>query len=146
VQKTYEEIAEFDGQARQWLTRNEQNWKKENPEIKSAYPGTKFTYAVNRMLKRSQSALSKYREKAEEINVEHAATDADGILITDERTGQFKFKKDDFQKASKARLELLRSKVEIDPYHATEVPTLSDEEKDVFSDFVLNGANEIIPS
>lgn len=148
IKKTFEQISEFDNGARRILQRIEQEWKQSEENKNKNFPGTKFSYALNKMLKRSQSVMSHYREDVEELSIEHAAVDDKGILIVDER-GQFKYKPDELKKRNKKQYEKFRSQTEIEPHivKAESIPPeLRPEELDVLADFVIqagtNGADE----
>jgi hypothetical protein len=137
IKRSYQEIAQFDREARAYLVRREANWKNANPESKASPPASKFTYAVNRMLKRSQAVIQDYHEQIEEINIKYCSEDKDGNIATDER-GQFKFRREELLKRNKDQRELFKTKTEIEVYMATEVPDdLSQEDKDTFSGFVI---------
>lgn len=137
IQKTYREIGVFDSSARQYLAREEAKWRSANPENKSAQPVSKFTYAIQRMLKRSQSVLENWGEIVQDLNIKHASEDKDGNLDSDGR-GQFKFKRDELLKRNKEQRDLFGSQTEIEPYYATSVPEdLDPEDREIFIDFII---------
>ncbi len=137
IKRSYKDVAEFDQQARGYLARRDAKWRQENPESKVDPPTSKFVYAINRMLKRSQSILNDYREKVEDLNIKYCSEDEKGNVETDER-GQFKFKRDELISRNKDQRVLFKTQTEIEAYHATEVPDdLTQEEKDIFAGFVM---------
>lgn len=146
IHKSYREIGAFDREARGWLARREaefqSKWRAEKPDERKdqkppAAPGTKLTYAIARMLKRSQTILQRYQEKISDLEIEHASEDKDGNLAWDER-GNLKFKKEALLEKNKKQRELFDGKTEIEPYYATELPKdLSEEEREIFVDFVI---------
>src|SRR6266446_4768825 len=130
MRKTYQEIATFDGQARQWIA--------QHPEK------TKFSWAVNRVLKRSQAIVQDYREKAEDLTIKHCSVDDKGNILTDgiDQFGRerYKFTPDKLLKRNEEQRALFKTEVEIEPYIATEEPKeISEEDRELFEDFVLNG-------
>ena len=137
INRTYQEIAAFDQEARQWLANREAQWKQQEGNKDKAFPGTKFTWAVNRVLKRSQAVISDYQERVTELHIKHAAVDDKGVLDLDPR-GQFRFKPDELILKNQEQSKLFRSETQIEPYYATEVPDdLTESEKDLFADFVI---------
>jgi len=131
IKKTYQEIATFDGEARGWLAKNTEN--------------TKFSWAIKRVLKRTQAALQEYREKAEDITIEHCSVDGAGNIIIEEGRDplgrpmeRYKFTKEALQKRNDEQRTLFKKQVDIEPYVATDLPKdLSEEDKELFMDFVL---------
>lgn len=99
---------------------------------------TKFRYALERMEKRAAKVHELFIEKLADINIEHAATDKDGALLTDQNDG-FRFTKEGIRARNKARKELLEAAVELEPYIATEMPKaeLIEAEKEVCAGFVI---------
>lgn len=138
ITKTFEEIATFDAEARQLRARYENEWRKRDEKNKDRdFPGTKLTYAIDRMLKRAQSVLGHYQEKIKRITVENAAVDKDGVLLVDDRN-QFKFKPEGMKKRDEEQMKLFRSETTIEPYYCTAPPkTMRVSDADILMDFVL---------
>lgn len=99
---------------------------------------SKFTYALERMEKKASKAHEAFAEKMSDLNIEHAATDKDGTLLTD-GNGTFRFTKDGLRARNTAHKALLVAEVEIEPYYATEPPkeALTEVEKEVCAGFVI---------
>lgn len=98
---------------------------------------TKFRYALERMEKRALKVHETYAEGIAEANIENAATDKDGAILTDEK-GNFRYTKDGIRKRNQEHRALLEKAVEIEPYMATEVPDdLSAQAKQVCGGFVI---------
>lgn len=98
---------------------------------------TKFRYALERMEKRLGPQCEAYTEALADLQIEHAATDENQAILTDEK-GNFRYTKDGLRARHKAQKELVEKPVEIEPYLATEVPEdLGETEKIVASGFVM---------
>jgi hypothetical protein len=122
--KTYEEVFTFIQLGNAWLTRND---KKDS----------KFKYGLTKELKAAVALGNKYNEQIEDIDIDHCATDDKGVILRDEKN-ELRFTKDGIKARIKARRELFKSSVEIEPYFASDVPDdLTEFEKEVFAGFVL---------
>lgn len=98
---------------------------------------SKFNYALGRVLKRGVKLQAEYQERVEDINIDNCATDKDGVILRDDKGG-FRFTKEGEKARNKARGELFRSSVEIEPHHCAELPDdLTDSEREVFAGFVI---------
>src|SRR4029077_3506287 len=131
IKKTYQEIAAFDGEARAWLTKHPEN--------------TKVSWAVKRVLKRTQAVIQEYREKAEDITIEHCSVDDKGNIITEglDQFGRerYKFTPEKLLERNQEQRKLFKEKVDIEPYIATDIPPdITEEDRELFMDFVLNDA------
>lgn len=134
MKKTYREVNEFSAVATAYT-------------MQHADSDTKFKYALTRMLKQIRPLLEDLQERLSDLNVEFAATDRDeekndegreplGILLTDER-GQFRYTKKGLIARNKAHRAVMHEDVEIEPYYASDIPELTDSEREVFTGFVL---------
>lgn len=136
--KSYQEIFTFSNTANAWLA--------QNPTEDS-----RFAYALRKVLKRATSIATDYQEKVEDINIEHCATDDKGIILREPSTdprkteGEFRFSKEGLLERNRKRNELFKRSVEIEPHFATEIPTLSIDEQEVFLGFVLKEVVEEAP-
>lgn len=127
MQKSYGEMNQFIGAANAWLERNPNE--------------SKFSYAIKKVVKSCLKLLGEYQEQVEEISITHCAVDKDGVILRDERGG-FRYTKDELKKRNKKVNDLFKSAVEIEPYFATEIPKLTEEEREVFLGFVLKETQE----
>ena len=91
-----------------------------NKEIKD-----KLSYGMSRLIDRVNSVSKKYREQLDDINVEYAQTDKDGILLYDEK-GNYKYTKDGFKKRKAAIDELEGKTFDIEPYIVKDCPRIND--------------------
>lgn len=121
--KSYQDCFEFLNVAGQWLSKHEEE--------------SKFKYALAKVSRKLNKSREKYQESIEEINIEHCATDKDGVILRD-TNGQYKYTKDELIKRNRKMNELFHSEVEVEPHIASEIPEgLTDLEKEVFEGFVL---------
>lgn len=87
---------------------------------------TKLEYAIARSLPRLAKLNEALQEQLDAVNIEHAAVDANGVLII--QNGAYQFKPEEKKKANIARRKLLNDEtVEIEPYFASTVPDDLDE-------------------
>lgn len=120
---------------------------------------SKFTYALKKVQKRIDKAAEKpkedYNEKVIDNNVRLASTDKDGNILyevetvieangskKEVNTGTPKFKPESLREKNKLQNELgkifLDTVIEFEPYMATEVPELTEEEKEAFNGYVIS--------
>jgi sugar-specific transcriptional regulator TrmB len=126
--KTYRDCFEFVRAANQWISKHDEE--------------SKFKYALTKVTKKLARIQEKWNECIEEANIEHCATDKEGVILRDER-GQYKYTKDELIKRNKRVSTLYDSNVEIQSHFATEVPEdLTELEKEVFTGFVLKDEPE----
>lgn len=144
MKKTIKELNEFTIAAVKYLAKNPAE--------------TKFSYAVKKVVKRISKATEdvkdEYNEELYDLNVKYASVDDKGNLlyeveVTIEANGSkkeiptqnLKFTADKFIEKSKVQRQLakklLTKEIEIEPYIATEIPELTEEEKETFKDYVL---------
>lgn len=125
MKTTNEKIAVFMEAAAQWMAK---------------HPGrSKFAHALHRVMDRANRTRSAYSEALQDINVDHAATDATTKVILKDQHGGIAMTKEDTKNANAAIRKLYREKeVEIEPYMATDVPDdLTYAEEDAFAGFVI---------
>lgn len=123
MNKTYQECFEFFSAASQWISKHEEE--------------SKFKYALTKLSRKITKLQEKYREHVEERNIEHCATDKDGVILRDEQ-GQYKYTKDELIKRNREVTEFYKSQTQIEPHFVSEVPSdLTSLEKEVFEGFVL---------
>lgn len=109
-------------------------------------PKTKWTYALERMEKRLKPQIEAYQEAQGDLQIEHAATDEKGAILT-EPDGRFRYTKDGLRARNKAQKELMEKTVEFEPYYATELPeNLSEIEKETCAGFVLKEEEAAAPA
>lgn len=123
MKKSFRECFEFVRTAQQWISKHEEE--------------SKFKYALTKVSRKIARVQEKWNEALEEANIEHCATDKDGVILRDEH-GQYKYVKEELLKRNKRVNSLYNSEVDIEPHFATEVPEdLTGLEQEVFEDFVL---------
>lgn len=123
--KTYRECFEFVRAANQWVNRHEEE--------------SKFKYALTKVLRKIARVQEKWNEGIEEANIEHCATDKEGVILRDEK-GQYRYTKEELLQRNKRVNKLYDSvpEVEVKPHFATEIPDdLTDLDREVFEGFVL---------
>lgn len=128
MKTTYEQIYQFAFAARTWLSRDEKNAER------------KMGYAIKRLSPRIEKIQQRYQNAREDIQIDCCSTDDKGIILRDDR-GEYRFSKSELKRRNKEWQELFESAVEIKPYIATEIPDdLTDEEREAFAGFVIEGA------
>jgi len=95
---------------------NARNYLIANPEQ------SKLQYALSKMLKKTESIQEKYQEEEQEIRIDLATIDKDGVLVIDEKTNSYRYKKEDAKKLDQKLRELANKEVEIEPYIASHLP------------------------
>lgn len=109
-------------------------------------PKTKWTYALERMEKRLTPQIEAYQEAAADLQIEHAATDEKGAIMT-EPDGRFRYTKEGLLARNKAQKKLMNQTVEFEPYYATDLPeNLSQIEKETCAGFVLKEEDAAPPT
>lgn len=108
VKVTYTQIRDFRNNSRSYL-------------MSSGTKRSKLHYAIDKMIKRTDKPFNDYVDKEQEIRVELAEVDKDGMLIVDEK-GNYRYKKEGAKQLQSRLRELGRTEVEIEPYYASELP------------------------
>lgn len=110
--------------------------------LKSLEEGeTKLAYAIKKVDGKLQKHFDAYNEAMNDIEIDHAATDENGILVTDDKGG-FRFTPASIKAKRKAYKELADEwgvkEFEVEEYFATEIPEdLNDNFKNSFTGFVI---------
>src|SRR5882724_6960915 len=126
--KSYRECFEYVRTAGQWIAKHEEE--------------SKFKYALTKVSRKLARVQEKWQELIEEINIEHCATDKEGVILRDEH-GQYKYVKEELIKRNKEVNSLYNQEVNIEPHFATEVPEdLTYLEREVFGGFVIKVDDE----
>lgn len=125
IKKTFEQIIEFNHYA---------NWLKQTKEQ------TKLSYAVGKVQKRISDFIVDYTDEVKDIEIDHASTNENGLLIIENDSYSYtpeKMKK--LRDAKKKHFNKWKEKeFEFENYIATEIPeNLTEEEKDILKDFVI---------
>ncbi len=107
-----------------------------NPYLQAHQEQTRFRYALRKVQKTCERLWETWTEAAEDIDIEHAATGKDDVILRDER-GAIAFTKDGLRKRNAARRALFDSEVSVDAFMAKDVPPLTDVERDAFTGFIL---------
>jgi hypothetical protein len=149
MKTTHREIINFINSAGVWLATNNEE--------------TKFSYALNRVIKRAETIHRKFQDQREDLQLEHCMVDEKGKVLRATPSpgnpqGGYEFTKDGLLKLNKAVRALLDTEVEIEPYIATAHPVtdkncphckklverngLSELERDAFMGFVIKGKRE----
>ena len=106
---------------------------------------TKFNYALGKVLKSATSVLERYNSKVQDLNIDYAATDADGYLL--EHEGRYRYKPDQLKLRNEKQQELYRKDVQVGQYFATELPKdLTWQEREAFAGFVIEDKEPVFES
>lgn len=102
---------------------------------------TKLSYAIEKVDKKLQNYFDEYNEAVNDVRIDNAATDDNGVLLTDEK-GNFRFTKEGLKAKNKADKRLSEEwgekKFNVDAYFTTEIPEdLSEEMQSAFAGFVI---------
>ena len=98
---------------------------------------TKLGYAIKRVTQQLEKLQSEYLQQREDIQINNAATDKDGVLLT-ETGGDLRYTPDGLKMRNKLWRELDEREIfEVEPYFTTEAPELSEEYQRAFSGFVV---------
>ena len=122
MRKTYLELFELNQFAGSWLKKNEGE--------------SKMSYAIKKIGKRLKTIFEYYNEKINEIGINNCSVDDKQNIIKDEK-GELVFTKENLIKKNKESKALLSTEVEIEPYICTEIPELTEEEKEVFEGILI---------
>jgi len=102
---------------------------------------TKLEYAIQRTLSRIAKTNDGLQEQLETIDIDHASTDKDGILLTGPNGYQFTPEKKKARNAKRTAL-IKAVDVEIDPYFASEIPDdISEADLDAFEGIIIRTAD-----
>lgn len=120
---------------------NAQLYKQINGGKKNA-----LTWALDRMLKRTEDIQEDYNEDVNDARFELAGKDKEGFIIeesTENGGAKYKYTPENRKKLSEKIKELQAKEVEVEPYIATSVPDdLPFDFRDVFTPFVLEELSE----
>jgi hypothetical protein len=106
MKTTFREVLDFYNAAQEYLN--------QHAEI------TKLRYALQKSSKACVRVIQKHNEEVERINIEFAAEDKDGLLISDGKG--FRMKRDRALERASRLTKLADDEVEIDIYKAASVP------------------------
>lgn len=110
---------------------------------------SKFTYALNRVIRQVPAAQAKIDQAIEDIEIDHCIVgDVGGqsnIILRDEG-GRLQFDRETLKKVNRLKREVYaKEDIEIEPYFASEAPSnLSLPLRDVFMGFVIRPEEEPI--
>lgn len=132
VKKTYSEINTFCQVASQLLKR-----KKEGDLV--LLEGSKLRYALQRVIPKCVDLLTDYNEQDEDLKVEHVSVDADGNMLKEPNSTEYRYTPAKKVEYLKKQRELFRKKlVDAPQYIAKELPAwLEEDMKMIFDGFVL---------
>ena len=132
IKKTYEQISMFVQIAQSWIARN--------PSA-----NTKFSYALNKVLKSARERITEYQELVQAINVKHASEDERGNILPPAQNSkeEYVFTREALTKRNEERKKLFRSEVDIKTHIVNYAPKdLSLFEREALVGFVLEEAPE----
>ncbi len=128
--KSYRDCFEFARTASQWIAKHEEE--------------SKLKYALTKLSRKLSRVQEKWQELIEEINIEHCATDKEGVILRDEH-GQYKYVKEELLKRNKEVNALYNQEVNIEPHFVNELPKdLTQLEQEVFIGFVIQETNDAL--
>src|SRR6266404_5876859 len=128
--KSYRECFEFARTASQWIAKHEEE--------------SKLKYALTKLSRKLGRVQEKWQELIEEINIEHCATDKEGVILRDEH-GQYKYVKEELLKRNKEVNALYNQEVNIEPHFVSELPKdLTQLEQEIFTGFVIQETNDAL--
>jgi len=115
--------------------------------IKAAFgKDTKLGYAIEKVINLNKKVNANYQNEVREINIDHAATvpvagdPKTKVLVTDAK-GNYQFTAEAQKIVNRKVNELSDKEIEVEVYHATDIPTLTDFQKEVFTGFVIEKLN-----
>lgn len=125
---TYKKVLEFRAGA-QFYEKAEK--EKAEKEKRGRERDSKLAYAIRKVFKKTSSIIEKHEESVQDLRVEHAATDDDGIFLENERGG-YRFTKEGTKAFNEAERKLRKAEINIAglAHYASEIP------KDLDPDFV----------
>lgn len=119
---TFQQVVNFRNAARQYLGQKQ--------------PRTKLNYALEKMLAKTEKIQQEYSDIEQEIRIDLAETDKDGILIITEK-GNYSYKKDSAKLLQKKLRETGNTTVEIDTHTVEPPKTLESAWYEFFVPFVI---------
>ena len=125
MQKTYREIETFLVHAGARLEKVAQG------------KDTKFLYALKKMQKKCSELFRAHLETREDIEIEHAATDKDGVILKEANGVTIRHTKDGMKARTKALREAYNSTVEFQPHYAPAPDDITEAERDAYEGIVL---------
>ncbi|TXH13672.1 MAG: hypothetical protein E6R03_10940 [Hyphomicrobiaceae bacterium] len=134
---TYNKILEFRAGA-QFYEKAEK--EKAEKEKRGRERDSKLAYAIRKVFKKTSSIIEKHEEALQDLRVEHAATDDDGIFLENER-GTYRFTKEGTKAFNEAERKLRKAEVNIAglAHYASEIPKdLDPDFVDIFVGFVID--------
>lgn len=99
---------------------------------------TKLAYAIKRVTSQLEKIQADYLQSREDISIDHAAVDSNGILLT-EADGRYRFTQEKLKTRNSAWRELEETdNYEIEPYFATDIPKdLNEDIHEALTGFVI---------
>lgn len=123
MKTTNEKLVTFANIAQAWLQAHSEN--------------TKFRYALKKVMQKAQPLLTAHNEQLEDLNIEHCATDKDGVILR-EASGAHRFTKEGLKARNNAIREWFReTEIEVEVHLCDDVPELTEAEREAFEGFVL---------
>lgn len=131
--QTYRELQRFDNIATAYLRRegyfDENGWTKKEP--------TKLVSNIKNVIKQAGKLFEVYKEKVDDLSIDHCLVDEKTKAILREENGAYKFGKEELKKFNAAIKELSNSSVEVHTRITEGEWDLTDEEREVFSGLVI---------
>lgn len=136
-EKSYRELQQLDNIATAFLKRNgyfdENGWTKKEP--------TKLVTNLKNILKQAGKHFDSYKEKVEDLSIDHCLVDEKTKAILREANGAYKFDKEALKKFNSAIKELASTNVELHVRITEGEWDLTDEEKEAFSGILIPETN-----
>lgn len=131
--QSYKELQRFDNLATAYLKRegyfDENGWTKKEP--------TKLVSNIKNVLKQAGKLFEEYKEKVDDLSIDHCLVDEKTKAILREENGAYKFEKEELKKFNTAIRELANSKVDVHIRITEGDWDLTDDEREVFSGIVI---------
>lgn len=127
MEKTFEQILDFNSSANEYLSKNKGE--------------SKLSYAVKKVQKKLAKTIEEYVDKIKDLEIDKASVDKDGNLLI--KDNKYQYTKDNLKDLNKARKELYESSIievyKVDSHIVEYIDEyeLTLEQKEIFEGFVL---------
>lgn len=127
MEKTFEQILDFNASANEYLSKNKGE--------------SKLSYAVKKVQKKLSKTIEEYVDKIKDLEIDKASVDKEGNLLI--KDNKYQYTKENLKDLNKARKELYESSIievyKVDSHIVEYIDEyeLTLEQKDIFEGFVL---------